>query len=106
MRDDARPAPFEPLARHDAVLHGEETEERRVDGHGGRQRLSRWAVERRRHGEVSDEPHRIEKRAQKDHVARDTVHKERNSFRHGRTSWYVVSGFSWKAAMGTLSRFD
>src|SRR5262249_27061507 len=88
--DDARPPALEARPRHDAVLHGEEREEQRVDEHGLAERRRRAAeIHARQRGpaeaapQVADEANGVGEDHEEDGVAGEPVDEDSGSRSHG-----------------------
>src|ERR1700741_4483491 len=67
-RYDLSPGPLEPLARHHAVLDGEQPEQQRIDDEGLQRELFLAGVDRLRHVEVLHQADRINKGGEKQTV--------------------------------------
>src|SRR5205814_2587820 len=78
----ARPPLLERAARHDAVLHGEETEQKQIDDQRLPERSGSTCVDRLRNEDVADEPDRIEKRREEEGIHRQAVQQRQKSSHH------------------------
>jgi len=76
-RHNLRPPLLEPSARHDAVLHGKDRQQQRIDCQRRQQRARRVTVEAGRRGEATDERDGVEERGEEHDVGNDAVGKER-----------------------------
>ncbi len=80
LRHDARPPALEGRPRHDAVLHGEKTQQSEVHQQRGAQRHIARRIDGLRHPQVADEADGIEERGEEHGVARDAVDKDGKRF--------------------------
>ena len=78
-RDDPGQHALESLSCHDAVLHGEEREQPKVDRQCGRPRIRRTGVQRLGHDHVAKKSDCIEKGEQEQQVAQHAVRQDDNS---------------------------
>ena len=77
--------PLEGRPRHDAVLHGEEAEEQRIDDQRLQERRGGARVDRFQHDDVTDESNGIEERPEEHRIGGATV-KDGCVAGHGHSS--------------------
>ncbi len=81
-RHDAGPPALERRAGHQAVLDGEQAEQRQVDEQRRQERHLARRIHRFRHPEVADEADGVEERGEEDGVAEHAVEEDRQTLDH------------------------
>src|SRR5215470_3923923 len=81
-RYEPRPNKLEPLARHDAMLECENSQQGCVDGQGIDEGPVGSGVNGLRHTEISYKAHAVQECGKEHQIADDTIQKNRNSFEH------------------------